>query len=62
MEETNKSTENLAGQPKKPYNKPVVFQVRLVAEEAVLALCKWGSASLRLQCAPDLSCLSTARS
>lgn len=50
---------------KKVYSKPIVSKVQLVAEQAVLANCKWGTGSgVRAVCraAGDLSCSSTPRS
>jgi hypothetical protein len=44
---------------KKAYTKPKLTEVRLVAEEAVLAVCKDGAHG---SCAPDLSCDSFPRS
>jgi hypothetical protein len=45
---------------KKPYIKPEVTQVQMVAEEAVLAVCKDGAASGA--CIPDPVCSFTPRS
>jgi hypothetical protein len=47
-------------QVKKTYTKPTVTRVELVAGEAVLALCKFGS--LIGPCAPDINCTSKPRS
>jgi len=52
-------------QLKRTYTKPVVTQVHLVADEAVLALCKTGSAIARLDCLAAggyLTCISSATS
>jgi hypothetical protein len=63
MREDIISTANLVTQTKKAYIKPIVSKVRLVAEEAVLALCKYNDAGARGACVPpDLSCVSTRRS
>jgi hypothetical protein len=51
-----------AEQPKKVYVKPQVLAIRLVAEEAVLGLCKQNN-SIFSFCGPDLRCEgSSARS
>ena len=42
-------------QAKKVYTKPVISKVQLVAEEAVLALCKTGS-GVSAECAPAPTC------
>lgn len=57
-------TDRSAVQVKKAYTKPVVNKIRLVAEEAVLALCKEGTGGIgiRIQCFPDRTCLLTRRS
>lgn len=51
-------------QARKAYSKPVLTSIGLVASEAVLALCKYNSPGqgVNVMCAPDLSCISTARS
>ena len=46
---------------KKVYVKPILTEVRLVAQEAVLATCKENDGALA-GCAPDLSCESLPRS
>ena len=46
---------------KKDYTKPTVTEVRLMAEEAVLATCKDGP-SLQSPCGGDLTCVDTQRS
>ena len=49
-------------QPKKVYVKPLVMEIRLVAEEAVLSLCKQNNYAFDI-CGPDLRCSgSSARS
>lgn len=58
-----KNNNNL--QQKKPYSKPNLTQVHLVAEEAVLALCKTGSALGRAECLAAggyLTCIRDATS
>lgn len=40
------------GVEKKVYQKPILSKVQLVAEEAVLAICKWGP----FNCAPSIDC------
>jgi hypothetical protein len=64
MEKQEVVTEVRIAQSKKPYTKPVLSLVHLVASEAVLALCKYNSPGqgVNILCAPDLSCISTARS
>ncbi|OGO29096.1 MAG: hypothetical protein A2Z16_08195 [Chloroflexi bacterium RBG_16_54_18] len=64
MEQEKMLTKELVAQPRKPYTKPVLNLVHLVASEAVLALCKYNSPGqgVNILCAPDLSCISTARS
>ena len=55
----------IKAQPKKSYTKPILTQVHLVADEAVLALCKTGSAIGRLDCLAAggyLTCISSATS
>jgi len=42
-------------QAKKVYTKPVISKVQLVAEEAVLALCKTGI-GVKAECEPTPSC------
>ena len=56
MAETRKPTTD-----KKPYTKPQVTEVRLAAQEAVLALCKDGGFSPTL-CNSDQTCNQTSRS
>ena len=46
---------------KKAYTKPKLTEIRLAAQEAVLAVCKVNN-GLLFSCNPDLSCLSTPRS
>jgi hypothetical protein len=46
---------------KKSYTKPKLTEVRLVAEEAVLANCKFNNNVLS-SCGGDLACLATPRS
>lgn len=53
----NQSTE----QQKKAYQKPVMNKIRLVAEEAVLALCKHNNGN-RDQCGVNPSCSRVRRS
>jgi hypothetical protein len=62
MEEYKLSAVIPADTPKKAYTKPVISQIRLVAEEAVLALCKWNIVGARGDCMPDRSCVFTRRS
>ncbi len=48
---------------KKVYVKPVINAIKLVADEAVLSLCKFNNgAEAQLQCVPDLSCRASYRS
>lgn len=44
---------------KRPYEKPVLNKIQLVAEEAVLAYCKTG---ISTQCVPNPICSSVQRS
>jgi hypothetical protein len=46
---------------KKVYTKPLLSEVRLVAEEAVLALCKFNN-GVQNTCEGDQSCIATQRS
>lgn len=63
MKEEKQLTEQSAERPKKAYTKPVLSQIQLVAEEAVLALCKWGTGpGGRNACLPDRTCSSMRRS
>jgi hypothetical protein len=63
MKEEKQLNETAAEQVKKAYTKPVLSQIQLVAEEAVLALCKWGDgAGGRALCLPDRTCVSQRRS
>ncbi len=56
--------ESMASQvEKKTYTKPKLVVVRLVAQEAVLALCKNnGGVGARDVCLPDRNCVQTQRS
>lgn len=61
--EEKQLTEIAAKQVKKAYIKPAISQIQLVAEEAVLALCKWGDGAVsRALCFPDRTCNSQRRS
>ena len=68
MEEKMKEEKPLndlqAEQQKRAYTKPLLSQIQLVAEEAVLALCKYGdgSPSAKAKCKPDMTCVSIRRS
>jgi hypothetical protein len=55
-------TDRLTIQTKKTYSKPIINKVRMVAEEAVLGLCKYNDAATGAMCAPDLSCVLVGRS
>jgi hypothetical protein len=46
---------------KKPYTKPTLTEVRLVAEEAVLGFCKDGALGTEPGCGPE-GCNQTQRS
>jgi len=63
MNEEKASTDLSADQQKKAYSKPTVKEIRLVAEEAVLALCKHnnGIGNFGL-CIPDRCCVMHPRS
>ena len=63
MNEEKTLTNLAADQLKKAYSKPSVKEIHLVAEEAVLALCKLGTGiGARASCMPDRTCLSMPRS
>jgi hypothetical protein len=63
MKEEKQLTEVSVGKLKKTYSKPAISQIQLVAEEAVLALCKYGNGSAsRMLCSPDRTCISMRRS
>ena len=65
MDQNTVTKLKITGQHKKDYSKPIVTQVHLVADEAVLALCKTGSAIGRLDCLAAggyLTCISSATS
>lgn len=64
MKPETETTKLRKADTKKPYTKPVLNLVQLVSSEAVLALCKYNSPGqgVNVMCAPDLSCISTARS
>ncbi len=62
MNGTKPLIERSASQQKKAYIKPQVMSIRLVAEEAVLSLCKWNNYNFDA-CGPDLRCYgASARS
>jgi len=64
-EKNKEKTMKKEEQTKKVYQKPVVSKVELVAEQAVLATCKWGTGiGTRDICsaAGDLSCTYVSRS
>ncbi len=46
---------------KKAYVKPAISKIRLVAEEAVLALCKLNN-GIKASCAPNPTCNNQRRS
>ena len=46
---------------KKVYTKPQMTEIRLVADEAVLGLCKYNNGNQGL-CGGDSSCITTQRS
>ncbi len=48
-------------QTKKAYIKPTLSKIHLVAEEAVLALCKWNNGA-KSSCQGDRTCVSMRRS
>jgi hypothetical protein len=63
MEEKKLLNGEEAALTKKPYSKPTLSKVQLVAAETVLALCKWGIGQPgRVSCAPDITCVNTWRS
>lgn len=61
MKEEKLSKEPVLSQEKKPYIKPALSKIRLVADEAVLALCKYNN-GVKSACMPNLSCVRTRRS
>jgi len=65
MDQNTLNKKNIKVQQKKAYTKPILTQVHLVADEAVLALCKTGSALGRADCLAAggyLTCISSATS
>lgn len=63
MNEEKTLTDLAADRQKKVYIKPSVKEIHLVAEEAVLALCKHNTGAMnRGLCLPDRTCLSMPRS
>jgi hypothetical protein len=63
MESTIMTKRTESNNIKKIYEKPQINRIKLVANEAVLALCKFGEGvGGRGRCTPDLSCVSTPRS
>lgn len=64
MKEKKQADNPLQEQSKKAYQKPILNKVQLVAEEAVLALCKLGNVSSRTSCQAhgDQLCRYTATS
>ena len=54
MTKTEKRTE--ANAPKRPYSKPQLEQVRLVAEEAVLTVCKTSGSVVAGQPGDNFKC------
>lgn len=63
MTDTQLSPTNATAQTKKAYAKPMLSQIRLVAEEAVLSTCKLGSVATKAACeGRDLICRYTATS
>ncbi len=63
MEEKQLLNNDVAAVPKKPYSKPTINKVQLVAKETVLANCKYGvSQAGRTACVPDVTCVVQWRS
>jgi len=65
MDQNTLNKNNIKVQRKKNYTKPNLTQIHLVAEEAVLALCKTGSALGRADCIAAggyLTCIRDATS
>jgi hypothetical protein len=63
MKDEKLSSGVTTAQAKKTYSKPVLSQIRLVAEEAVLALCKMGGGYTgRGNCLDDMSCAAMPHS
>ncbi len=60
MKAENQSSNQTGLSPKKTYTKPSFDTIRLVAEEAVLALCKTGIGGT--SCRPNPNCVSMPRS
>lgn len=66
MIEERSFPEQAVDKARKAYIKPILSRVRLVAEEAVLATCKFNTGGIGgrnvCQLAGDLTCIATARS
>jgi hypothetical protein len=63
MEKDVATQQGMENSPRKDYLKPRVNRIQLVANEAVLSLCKFGEgAGGQALCVPDLLCVSTPRS
>lgn len=55
--------QGLSNIEKKVYIKPAINTIKLVADEAVLALCKFNNGvGAVIECNPDLSCRASYRS
>jgi len=61
MKEEKVSNERSVSKEKKAYIKPTLSKIRLVADEAVLALCKYNN-GVRGSCTPNPTCVRTRRS
>lgn len=61
MKEEKYTDTQTVSQEKKAYTKPALNKIRLVAEEAVLALCKYNN-GVKSSCAPNPTCVHTRRS
>ncbi len=61
MKEEKYTDAQTVSQEKKAYTKPALNKIRLVAEEAVLALCKYNNGA-KSACTPNPTCVRTRRS
>jgi hypothetical protein len=63
MDQYTLNKKKIKAHPKKAYTKPILTQVHLAADEAVLALCKTGSALGLNDCfLQGMTCISSATS
>ena len=63
MEKEITTKQEMENSPKRTYIKPRVNRIKLVANEAVLSLCKFNQGGGgQANCIPDLLCVSQPRS